>query len=290
MANDVQAFISAIDDECGGIQRVYTTSAHGKAAQKAMNELWAEHPRYRNALLMLSVHPLQTWAARTRKALSLDLSAISSAMQASDEVFGLRAEYTMSAQVQALSMTDKALAVIDEALANPALTKNGGAAVRAIHMEGAPDVSKYLVQTAYKKALEKLCASLWRRLDPLTAQINDTVRKSAPDIQIAYHNMQLLLLMGPQLLDESFQRRSDVDYYDTCVTILECIDQIAGYPFGGEDISAVIMGSFHGLSKAKIAKKLGKSWTYVDAKYNEGTDVMTYLIWGYTAPQILEAH
>ena len=109
-------------------------------------------------------------------------------------------------------------------------------------------------------------------------------------MRIAYHNMQLLLLMGPQLMDTDFQRRSDVDYYDTCVTILECIDQIADYPFGGEDVCAVIMDAFHGISKAKIAKKLNKSWTYVDAKYNEGTDVMTYLIWGYTAPQILEVH
>lgn len=290
MPSDVASFISAIDGECGGIQRIYTTSAHGKYALKIMNELWALHPHYRATLLMLSVHPLQTWAARTRKALHLDLGAIDSAIQASDEVFGLRAEYAMSAQVQALAMTDKALKIIDEALASDALSKSGRASVRAIHMEGATDVSKYIAQTAYKTALEKLCASLWRKLDPLTEQISSAIAKNAPDMQIAYHNMQLLLLMGPQLLDESFQRRSDVDYYDTCATILECIDQIAGYPFGGEDICTVIMDSFHGLSKAKIAKKLGKSWTYVDAKYNEGTDVMTYLIWGYTAPQILEAH
>lgn len=290
MGNDVQSFISAVESECNGIQRVYTTSAHEKYALKTMNALWADHPQYRNALLMLAVHPLQTWAARTRKALDIDLSAIASAVQASDEVFGMRAEYTMSAQMQALTMTDKALKIIDDALANAALTKNERAAACAIHSESAPDVSKYIMQTAYAPALEKLCASLWRKLDPLTAQINATLNKSTPDMRIAYHNMQLLLLMGPQLMDTDFQRRSDVDYYDTCVTILECIDQIADYPFGGEDVCIVIMDAFHGVSKAKIAKKLNKSWTYVDAKYNEGTDVMTYLIWGYTAPQILEVH
>lgn len=290
MANDVQSFISAVENESGGIQRIYTTSAHGKFALKAMNDLWAQHPRYRGALLMLSVHPLQTWAARTRRLLDLDLGAIDSAIQASDEVFGLSAEYAMSAQVQALKMTDEALRIIDEALESDVFTKNGHAAVRAIHSEGAPDVSKYIAQTSYPAALEKLCSMLWRRLDPLTAQINSAIEKNAPDMQIAYHNMQLLLLMGPQLLDESFQRHSTINYYDTCATILSCIDQIATYPFGGEDISAVLLDAFHGVSKAKIAKKIDKSWTYVDSKYNEGTDVMTYLIWGYTAPQILEAH
>lgn len=285
----LSAFLSAVSQP-DVIERVYTNSSHASLACSIMNDCLASNPEWKNAIQMLSVYPVQMWAASTRRALHIDTMAIDTAIAEDGDYFGINAARSMRNQQAVLDATDEALAVLQFAVAgeNVGLGKNLSA-FKAVHDSNAPDVSKYLLQTRYPDALRTVCAAVSDDLNEILSPLESHYVLADEELRMAYHDADLLIRMGPILLDEQYRKHSDINYRETCTAMSQCITALKSYPLNGIELHSVIEKTFFGWKEVDIANALGRSRTYIRAKYRLGTEAISYLVWGYATQQIIGA-
>lgn len=283
----LSAFLNAVSQP-EAIERVYTSSTHATLVRAMMNACLQERPEWKNTIQMLSVYPVQMWAAETRRALHIDTTAIDTAIAEGGNYFGINAARSMRNQQAVLDVTDEALALIESAVAGDYVDLGKNLAVfQAVHDSHSPDVSKYLLQARYPQALVAVCEAVAGEINDILSPIESLYVAADDDLRIAYHDADLLIRMGPLLLDEQYRRHTDVNYKETCASISQCITSLKSYPANGREIHSVVEKTFFGWKETDIANALGRSRTYIRAKYQLGAEAVAYLVWGYATQQII---
>ena len=281
------AFLNEILDECP-INKVYSNSAHANMAKNVIRDLYKENKEWRTALQMLSIYPIQHWTANKRRQIGMDINALLQILEYSDDFFGISDINAINSQKKVLEATDNALDIITNFLeeGDEYLGKDIKV-IQAVHGTDYKDVSQYLMKEKYPNAISKTCDIISKDINMCFVPVSNDLKNVDAEIKVAYHDANLLIQLGPTLLDERFRRHSQVDYVDACDQIQKCIYALKTYPFDGEHVYEIMKYSFSGWTEDEIAKRMQKSRTYVHSRYNTGVESLTYLIWGYATQSIV---
>lgn len=270
------------------IDTVYTASAHKQLILRQMNETVCEHPEWSQMIAMLAVHPVQVWAAGTRKKLDMDVQSVMQMVSGQYAYFGFRKAYAADAQIAALTATDRAMLLLDDDISGESkkFSRKYVSILNGAHGTGA-DFSKYMCRVQYKPALEKICAADYRKINRIMAPVESCIAELGTDSEFVYHDADLLIKLGKVMHDERRRWASSIDYEIMCNSIDRCIKGLACYPYNGRELSTIASVMFHGGSEFSAASAIGKSRGYAHARYSDAVEALGYLLWGYTTPQIL---
>ena len=277
-----------------------TQSSHGQLAKDMLNELIMDHPDWKPAILMLSTYPVQEWASKNRKRLSIDtdtLSELISQNLSHDEFFGISGSNRFLYQKASLEYTDKMLSLITDVLSGKLpLSKSKMSAseakqqlkvLNAVHGIEKPDVSKFMIQSHYMDAIESFCGTYAKQFKTDVKAMTVSLDKMDEDAKLVYHDTDILIRMMPSIDENRYHKGTDVDYGDVYNNIVGCLNMLGSYPFGGRELMNIAKSYAAGLPEVKIAEQTGKSRTYVRARYKASVDAVSYLIWGYSAREII---
>ena len=290
MLTDLEKFYEAImAEDIPEITKVYTKSKRSKIALQVMNECVTENPDWLNTIQMLSVYPVQIWAREMRAALALSLENINAALNTGDMYLGFDSRKVLKQQQNILLITDEAMDLLHDAIIDNSgeLPSDEIAALRALHTLDGEEVSNYIFHKYYRNALEHLCEYISDDINKLFDPVKKELSGMEDDLKIVYHSAYLLLQMGKTLSKESARRSSVADYEILYDQLRKCIYGLKTYPFGGDDLYLIANMVFNGYREVRISKEIGKSRTYVRARFREASNILGILIWGYATPMII---
>lgn len=286
----MMALLSVLEADTAGVNKVYSFSSHAAFAQGIINTVLKDHPEWENTLAMLSIYPVQLWAAEARKKAGIDIKSIIAMMDDEEGWFGIQSKTSALNQKRALDITDKGIALIGKAIDNDSCKIGTNISlIRAVHGIGYEDVSIYIMKKYYEETLIKLCEALSPKINRLLKPIEKDLAEIDQDIKLIYHDADLLIQVCGNMYGKRRRHRryAQIDYEIVYKQMIECIAQLKDYPFGGKDMYLAIHESFNGATEVAISEKMRRSRTYMRKKYEEGVTALGCLIWGYTTPQIL---
>lgn len=293
--NNLNALIRALLDDTQHIQKVYTFSKAGRYTTNVMDSMIREHPEWANTLQMLSIHPVQHWAAVTRKSLLIDADSINSLIENDDMYFGISTKRSIENQQKVLLATDKALELIDKTLSRKTKKEETGLAVLQYIHGSAPQngqtITDFYIHKYYEDELCRTCELLSPKINKILKPIEKELALIDEDMQLLYHDADMLVRICGDMHGKGRRHRryAQIDYEQVYLQMKSCIYALKTYPFDGKDMFDVVYGYFNNDPEARIAERIGRSRTYVRHKYEEGVKVLGYLIWGYATPQILRS-
>ena len=262
-----------------------TTSAHGKLATDIINSFLIDHPEYHPTISCLVVYPLQFWASACRKKLRIDTDILIGIQN--DEVeadyLGFIKSSSLVKQTRNLSNSDEILRIVREMFEVNKLSQAELKALKAIHDPEAEDTSKFIIGSHYENALLKICKQYNGRIKRTDkAAKKDTYAGVDAEMQVVYHNSEVLASFIPVMKKASSRSDSSVDFEASVRALNDCIETLKTYPVGGEEIYPIVHKWANGVSEPSIARSIGKSRNYVRARRDSGLQALAILLWGYT--------
>ena len=270
------------------LKSVYTQSEHEKLIKKTINSL-INKKEWQNTLLSLSVYPVQKWASECRKQINIDSLDLETITLNEEMFFGIKAYYNMSKHLSMLKITDEVMSVIEEGLNNNTLfNKKELSILNAAHNIDCPDTSKYLFTTNYENILIKYCEYYSNKINFILNKGTEISASLNDDEAYAFHNTDILIRMYTTIKTYYFKDKRDVDFDEVYLKLNDCFECLNSFPVNREDIYDVVKMVADEKYEVEIANSLGRSRTYIRSKYKRGVEAISFILWGYTAKDILQ--
>lgn len=263
------------------LDKLYSSSSHKIKAKEILNSILYENPEYYPTICCLATYNIQKWASEQRENTHINFDNFVTnilVFENQDDESTLR---LLKFQSITLKNTNEAMKYLKEII-DPA-TKEGKS-IYSIHFNG-EEVSKYLINNYYKKAVLNLCEKhneYFKKL--LGGEMLEPYLNGNNDSDIAYHNTQILLKLLPRLIKKRVLPNELISSIKD--QLIKCLETIKTANDGEETYQ--ILGMYlKGMSEVKIAKKFERNRKYIHAKIKYGTELLSYVIWGYGTREIM---
>lgn len=272
------------------IDKVPTHSAHKNLIRSGVANVIANHPEYLSLIKAIIIFPVQHWASLARKRVDLG-KLIFADYDASYEYFGI--QNIPDSQKRILSLTEQSLQFVEEMLVSEHENINMDV-IRAAHYPGSPDMSQYMFSWIYEESLNKLCELYKEPYDEIARALKKEYTKIKEDIRFVYHESDFLIKLKTRLImaenDSQIKDSDKVNYGEAVKCIDKCIDVIKTYENKGEEISIILKMRSDRVPEKIIVENTGRSRTYIKARYEDGVELLNYLLWGYSAKDVIKTY
>lgn len=273
------------------IDKIPTVSKREPSARKILNEILAEHDEWFPCIAAIVVYPIQQWAKDTRKRIGIDLDSLEAAIEEHGSFFGINSAGRFETQKSALSETNKEIELVKQILSQNLDSNNEKQmmkVINAIHGTDTEDISKYMVLTYYRPAIEMIC----KKYNHLFVSFADQMAPRIRDEEFAsvYHNTDLMVRQLNSISDMNRRWKDEISYQDTYRTMKRCIKALDHYSIDGPLLRSITEKYAEGYPELRIAENLHKSRNYVRRKYQTAIEILSYLLWGYSTREVLRNH
>lgn len=254
-----------------------TASSRKRSITGILNSIAQSEPAYLPAIRALTVYPLMRWVLDVRKSAPAGMAEAEPFLEKGP--FGTRRE-------ECFALYELLCRMIEEEVENLASEPVNGTkwrrAVADVHLsgtEGKP-VSIYQLNTHYRRAVEKLCASCGERAADLIAQLDECV-----SMDYSFRE---------EMINPAFEAAKKlVSAYPDCGKGLRralryAADSLASHPKDGKqmkDVLSAVLGGATGVES--LQKAVGLAWNTIARYRAEAYNAVGYLFWGYSCSEMI---
>lgn len=282
--------ISSLFKIAESIDRVPTHSAHKNLIKNGASNVVTDHPEYLSLVKAITIFPIQHWASLARKRVDLGKLMLAD-YEFSYEYFGI--QNIPNSQKKILVLTEKSLQFVEEILVSEHEGINMDV-IRAAHYPGSPDMSQYMFNWSYEESLRKLCSIYQEPYEQIAHELKNEYMSIRDDIRFVYHESDLLIKLKTKLVlaenDSQIKDSEKINYGEVVKCIDKCIDVIKTYENKGNEISEILKMRSEHIPEKTVVENIGRSRTYIKARYEEGIELLNYLLWGYSAKDVIKTY
>ena len=273
------------------IEKIPTSSRREATARKTLNEILSAHEDWFSCIAAIVVYPIQHWAKQTRRALGIDLLSLDQIIEDNDSYFGIASAGRFKTQRNVLLQTNNEIEVVRQIISQKSSSYDEEQmlkVIKAIHGIQEADVSQYMMASYYRKAVEEICLKYHAQFSELTDQMNPEINDK--ELEAAYHNTDLMIRQMNSISDMKRRWKGEISYRDAYECMMNCIKALDAYSIDGHLLMEITQKYAEGYTESQIASDLQKSRTYVRGKYQTAVEILSYLLWGYSTREVLQAH
>ena len=273
--------------------KLITKNDHRFYIEKILNSLAEENGEWHMTLISLSRFASQLWAKEVRENIKTDYKSL---MKMIDDnygnYFGIDEMNKLNYQAQCLKYSDQIINLLDSEI--DILKPLYREPLEAVHKLNKQNMNKYELSKKegehgiYEASVRMLCNKSYKKINKLYTQLILLEKDFDEDLIFASHNIHLLTVLNrKEKRNKSAYRRVDPILIKT---IENAIKQFNTYPFAENDLPyfiKIMEMYLAGKSEEEISKKINKSRSYIRAKYKEGEEALSEIIWGYSNKLIL---
>lgn len=274
------------------ISRIPTASRHEHHCRVILNQILIGDPGSCPLIISLCAYPVQSWADHMRNSLDLDLFSLQKFLEEKQESYcGIVRYSRLNLQKETLTDSARMLHLTEEILngeSRCSLNLKVLKTLNAVHGSMKEDVSKYCIDIYYEASVREIIQEYGEDFRKLDQKMENASAMLDRDMKTAFHNTEYLVQIAPLVRRNAGRvKGNQIDFELVDHAIHACLSAVGTYPFEGDAIQNVLILRSQGNSEAECARIIGKSRKYIHARYEEGIRVLSSLLWGYSAREIV---
>lgn len=265
------------------IDRIPTLSRHEKTARNILNDILDQNENFFPCIAALVVYPIQIWAKQTRERLGIDYASLNN-----EVFFGIATEGRFHDLKHSMEETDREIELVKKILErkpSDCIEKKEFCVLSGIHSDTETNVSKHMIAVHYRNAVLNVCQEYNDSFETLNKEMFNADIDA--EFEGVYHNTDLLVRQVDSIFGMKDSFSSGVYYRETHDLILNCIRSLNTFTIDGHIMAIVAEKYAKHIPEYRIAEELCKSRSYVNSKYENAVEILSYLLWGYSTRDIL---
>lgn len=262
------------------IEDIATSSKHKRIILSSLNAHLKQHPEHRKCIYSLTSYAKQKWA------LEQDIKCNNSELFKNSSLISDDALIKYQYSIKLIELINED--VLDEYFKKSTFKdENEYLAFESVHDLNSDDISKYLMNTYYPRALNTFCKKRGKEIERLYLKTK-MKKELEEDNELVYHDGEIFIKTIRYLI-KTKKVLVEINEETLNSLIKQLVSKVKNYPLSGTTLNTIMTKYvFEGKSDLKIAHELCCSETFVINKRKLATELISMMLWGYAAKNVTE--